>query len=128
MQFNGEERGLALTVRGLSALSALCPDGKIERLGDVFEGIDSGDPARVAQAVSGIAGMVAVMSECYEKRRANETGEPMREPITAEQVLDMDLGSVSTLAPEITDAAAGALNTEVRTKAKKRQAAGKAAH
>lgn len=127
MQFNGEERGLALTVRGLSALSQLCPGGKIERLGEVFDGVDSGDPARVAAAVDGIAGMVAVMSECYEKRRANETGEPMREPIAAEQVLDMDLGSVSTLAPEITAAAASALNTEVKTKAKKRKAAGKAA-
>lgn len=127
MLIDGEERGLALTVRGLSPLSALCPGGKIERLGEVFEGIDSGDPAKVADAVDGIAGIVAVMSECYEKRHANETGEPMREPITAEQVLDMDLGSVSTLAPEITDAAASALNQEVKTKAKKRPAAGKAA-
>lgn len=116
---NGEERGLALTVRSLSRVSALCPDHDMSRFEELFsDGID----AEV------LAELVSVMSDCYERRKAREDRTEVREPVSAEDVLDMDLGDLAGIARELTAVVAQAMHATVEAEpVKKPGAAGAAA-
>lgn len=111
---NGEERGLALTVRALSDVTALCPDQSIDRFDEIFaDGVE----------VETLARLVSIMSECYERRAANADHRTMRDPVTADDVLDMDLGELATVGHELQVAVTSAMRTTVKAESTKKAAA-----
>lgn len=86
MNYKGKKIGFKRTVGAISELSKLAPDGRIDRLGEVFSQDNLG------LTVENGANLLAILNKWYEKAQVFEDAEYKPEPIPAEwfMMLDMD--------------------------------------
>lgn len=86
MDYKGKKIGFKRTVGAISELSKLAPDGRIDRLGEVFSQDNLG------LTVENGANLLAILNKWYEKAKVFEDAEYKPEPIPAEwfMMLDMD--------------------------------------
>lgn len=61
MEYKGRKIGFKRTVGAVGEISKLAPDGKIERIGEIFNAGNLGD------TVEGIAQFLAILNKWYEK-------------------------------------------------------------
>ena len=86
MNYKGKKIGFKRTVGAISELSKLAPDGRIDRLDEVFRQDNLG------LTVENGSKLLAILNKWYEKAKAFEDAEYKPEPIPAEwfMMLDMD--------------------------------------
>jgi len=86
MDYKGKKIGFKRTVGAISELSKLAPDGRIDRLGEVFSQDNLG------LTVENGAKLLAILNKWYEKAKVFEDAECKPEPIPADwfMMLDMD--------------------------------------
>lgn len=86
MDYKGKKIGFKRTVGAISELSSLAPDGRIDRLGEVFSRENLG------VTVENGAKLLAILNKWYEKAKVFEDPNYVPEPISADwfMMLDMD--------------------------------------
>lgn len=82
MKIYGEEYGFALTVGASAEIADLCPDGDLNRIGEVLEG-------RFSETVNFNAKFIVAMSKGYDDAK-KYSGEPLdHRPLTVEMILSL---------------------------------------
>jgi len=86
MNYKGKKIGFKRTVGAISELSKLAPDGRIDRLGEVFSQDNLG------MSVENGAKLLAILNKWYEKAKVFEDAEYKPDPVPADwfMMLDMD--------------------------------------
>lgn len=77
------ERGFKLTVGASIAISKLCPDGDISRIGEILEGKNYADTVQTSSAI------IIALSEGYEKSKRYEDSTYKPNPLTMDDILSM---------------------------------------
>lgn len=85
MNYNGKKIGFKRTVGAISELTKLAPDGRADRLGEVF------DVNNLGMTVENGAKFLAIMNKWYEKSRAFEEPGYKSDPIPAEWFMLLDM-------------------------------------
>ena len=85
MNYKGREIGFKRTVGAISELSKLAPDGRIDRLGEVFTQDNLG------LTVENGAKLLAILNKWYEKSKAFEDPEYKPDPLSADWFMMLDM-------------------------------------
>lgn len=87
MEYNGRKIGFKRSVGAVSDLAKLAPDGKLERMGELF------NEGNMGTTIESGAQFLAILNKWYEKARVFEEPDYKPDPIPAEwfMALDMDL-------------------------------------
>lgn len=94
MDYKGKKIGFKRTVGAISELSALAPDGRIDRLGEVFT------EERLGLTVENGAKLLAILNKWYEKSKAFEDPSYTPEPIPADWFMMLDMNDYMELLNE----------------------------
>lgn len=84
MKYNGREIGFKRTVGAISELTKLAPDGKVERLGEIFSKDNLG------LTLESGAKFLAILNKWYEKSLVFEIKGYTPDPIPEEWFLSLD--------------------------------------
>ena len=84
MEYNGKEIGFKRTVGAVADLTKIAPDGKVERLGELFSENNLG------VTVESGAQVLAILNKWYEKSLVFEHKEYVPDPIPADWFLSLD--------------------------------------
>ena len=90
MQVHGREVGFRFTVGASAKISDLCPDGDINRLGEILEG-------HYGKVALDSASIIAALSEGYEKACVFEAPGYKPQPLTVEEVLTLRMSEFAQL-------------------------------
>lgn len=82
MQVYGREVGFRFTVGASAQIADLCPEGDIQRLGELLDG-------QYGQVSRDTAAIVAALSEGYEQARRFEDPAYKPRPLSAEEVMSL---------------------------------------
>ena len=94
MFLHGREVGFKLTIGAAAKVAALCPDGDLNRISELFAG-------GYAKTIDALAAFIAAMSDGYEQARRFEEPGYQPQPLTADEVLCLspdELGEVQAAA------------------------------
>ena len=94
MDYKGKKIGFKRTVGAISELSKLAPDGRIDRLGEVFSQDNLG------LTVENGANLLAILNKWYEKAKVFEDAEYKPEPIPADWFMMLDMEDFTELMTE----------------------------
>ena len=94
MDYNGKKIGFKRTVGAISELTSLAPDGRVDRLSEVF---DSGN---LGLTVENGAKLLAIMNKWYEKAKAFEEPGYVPSPIPVEWFMLLDMEEYTELINE----------------------------
>lgn len=108
MKINGVNRKFRLTIGAVAEISAICPDGDIDRMSELFESKDLGS---ILTATAKIA--VAM----------NKYTDPTIDPLTVEEVFGLEMPEFTALQNEILAAYKGDSTPQINAKSKKKDAA-----
>ena len=86
MNINGREIGFRRSVRATADLSEICPGKDLNRMGEMI----TGKNATTAQTLTLFAAMVVVLNQAYERHLNKEDPEHEPNPLTIEDVMDLD--------------------------------------
>lgn len=111
MKVYGREINFLRTVEATIKIADLCPDNDIDNIGKLFDGT-----YQVSQSTS--AEFMAIMSECYENRKAFEEPGYQARPLGAKEALSLTTEEFNELFGEAVKAYAGEKPT-VETEVKK---------
>lgn len=100
MLVNGREVGFRRSVRASADLSEICPGKNIERFGELITGKD----ATTATQLTALAAMASVLSEAWCKHRAKSGADDVPEPLTIEEILDLDEDEYNVVITEASNA------------------------
>ena len=107
MKINGVNRKFKLTIGAVAEISAICPDGDIDRMTELFETNDIGQilesTAKVAIAMNKYADITA-------------------EPLTVDEIFALDMQGFKELQDELVSAYRGDSIPTVNAKSKKKGA------
>lgn len=115
MIIHGKERKFMFTVQVALELAKICPEGNLERLGDV---ISNGD---YTQSLPNIARFIVAMNMGYENAKKFENPNHEVDVITYEEVLNTDFNVVM----QILDVAMAAYQNDSKREIKTQAAKGK---
>lgn len=95
MRINGKDIGLRYSVRARLQIAALCPDGRIEKLGEFLSDNDE-------KSVHGLAKVAQIMNSEYERFKRKERQEPIEDDANyavfdMAEVEDMTVGELNEL-------------------------------
>lgn len=93
MEYKGKKIGFKRTVGAISDLAKLAPDGKLERMGELF----SGD---LSATVESGAQFLAILNKWYEKSRMFEEEGYTPDPIPADWFLMLEMEEYTDLLTE----------------------------
>ena len=85
MEYKGRKIGFKRTVGAVSDLTKLAPDGKIERLGEVFS------EENLGTTIEGGAQFLAILNKWYEKSLVFTEEGYKPDPIPAEWFMSLDM-------------------------------------
>ena len=85
MNYKGREIGFKRTVGAISELTKLAPDGRIDRLGEVFS------EDHLGVTVENGAKLLAILNKWYEKAKAFEDPEYKPDPLPADWFMMLDM-------------------------------------
>lgn len=94
MNYNGKKIGFKRTVGAISELTKLAPDGRIDRLGEVFSQDNLG------LTVENGAKLLAILNKWYEKAKAFEEPGYTPDPIPADWFMLLDMEEYTKLMDE----------------------------
>ena len=94
MKIYGEEYGFYLTVGASAEIADLCPDGDMNRIGELLDG-------RIADTIRFTAALVAAMSKGFDDAKRFAGEEVTHKPLTERMLLSLP----SDLFREVQDAA-----------------------
>lgn len=94
MDYKGRKIGFKRTVGAVSELTKLAPDGKFERLNEVFSKDNLG------VTIESGAQFLAILNKWYEKSLAFENGDYTPDPIPADWFLMLDMEEYEELLEE----------------------------
>ena len=104
MKIFDEEYGFMLTVGASAAIADLCPDGDLNRMGEVLEG-------RFSQTINFTASFIAAMAKGFDDAKRFAGEEVTHKPLTAEMVKALP----SDLFKEVQAAALAAFQGDTKT-------------
>ena len=104
MKIFGDEYGFMLTVGASAAIADLCPDGDLNRMGELLEG-------RFSDTVKFTAAFVAAMAKGFDDARRFSGEEVTHKPLTAEMMLSLP----SSVFKDVQSAALAAFKGDVST-------------
>ena len=104
MKIFGDEYGFMLTVGASAAIADLCPDGDLNRMGEVLEG-------RFSDTVKFTASFVAAMAKGFDDARRFSGEEVTHKPLTAEMMLSLP----NSVFKEVQSAALAAFKGDTET-------------
>lgn len=107
MKINGINRKFKLTIGAVAEISAICPNGDIDRMGELFEAKDIGLMLKATA-------QIAVAMNRY-------TG--TEDPLTIDEVLSLGMEEFATLQNEILAAYKVDSTPQINAKSKKKDAA-----
>lgn len=116
MVIYGKERGFLMTVGASAEISALCPDGDLSRLAEVFE-------QPYGKQMHAVAQIIVALNKGYNNAQRFNGGEYC-EPLTADMVLALDTATYQKLTAEALRAFTESVKTEVETAPAKKATAG----
>ena len=79
MEIFGEEYGFMLTVGASADIADLCPDGDLNRIGEVLDG-------RVSKSIDFIASFIVAMAKGFDDARRYAGAEVSHRPLTVDMV------------------------------------------
>lgn len=82
MKIFGEEYGFMLTVGASAAIADLCPDGDLNRMGELLQG-------RFSDTVNFTASFIVAMAAGFDDAKRYAGEEITHKPLTAEMVLSL---------------------------------------
>lgn len=91
MEYNGRKIGFKRTVGAVSDLAKLAPDGRVDRLGEIFNEDDLG------LTLESGARFLAILNKWYEKSLVFEDKGYMPDPIPEEWFLSLDMDDFTQL-------------------------------
>ena len=94
MEYNGRKIGFKRTVGAVADLTKLAPDGKLERIGEVFNGDNMGI------TIESGAQVLAILNKWYEKSLAFENKDYKPDPIPADWFMMLDMDDFTELMDE----------------------------
>ena len=94
MNYKGKKIGFKRTVGAISELSKLAPDGRIDRLGEVF------NKDNLGLTVENGAKLLAILNKWYEKAKVFEEPGYTPDPISADWFLMLDMEEYTELLNE----------------------------
>jgi len=110
MKINGKERNFKLTIGASGELASICPDGDINRIGEVFEG----DFAHIPTAA---AKLVSTLNKWYEIDKAWQNGQRNIDKVDylrEVEVLALDIETFTALVNEAVATLNGDRKTEMK--------------
>lgn len=116
MVIYGKERGFLMTVGASAEISALCPDGDLSRLAEVFE-------QPYGKQMHAVAQIIVALNKGYNNAQRFNGGEYC-EPLTADMVLSLDTETYMALTAEAMKAFNASIKTSVETAPTKKAQAG----
>jgi hypothetical protein len=105
----GQRRGICFTVRGLNPIIDICPDKDINRISELFDSFD----------ITPIAKIIEIGSWCYEQRVAHADGTEPKPPVSADTIIDMDLGVLQDVRSLTGDLLERSMRASMKVKPKK---------
>ncbi len=112
MLIHGKERKFMFTVSVALELAKICPEGNLERLGEVL----SGD---FTQSLPNIARFIVAMNMGYENAKKFEDPDHVVDVITYEEVLNTDFSVIMNVLDVAMAAYEGDSKREIKTEAAK---------
>ena len=94
MDYNGKKIGFKRTVGAVSDLTKLAPNGKLDRLGEVFSEDNLGI------TIESGAQFLAILNKWYEKSLAFENKDYVPDPVPAEWFMMLDMEEFTDLMTE----------------------------
>ena len=94
MEYKGRKIGFKRTVGAVSDLTKLAPDGKVARLGEIFNENDLG------VTIESGAQFLAVLNKWYEKSLVFENKEYVPDPVPADWFMSLDMDEFTALISE----------------------------
>ena len=91
MEYNGRKIGFKRTVGAVSDLAKLAPDGRVDRLGEIFNEDDLG------LTLSSGAKFLAILNKWYEKSLVFEDKGYTPDPVPEEWFLSLDMDDFTQL-------------------------------
>ena len=89
--YNGRKIGFKRTVGAVADLAKIAPDGKVERLGEIFSENNLG------ATIEGGAQVLAILNKWYEKSLVFEIEGYKPDPIPAEWFMSLDMDDFTEL-------------------------------
>lgn len=94
MEYNGRKIGFKRTVGAVSDLAKLAPDGRVDRLGELFSENDLG------LTLESGAQFLAILNKWYEKSLVFEDQGYVADPIPVEWFMSLDMDDYTELIDE----------------------------
>lgn len=94
MDYKGKKIGFKRTVGAISELSKLAPDGRIDRLGEVF------NQENLGLTVENGAKLLSILNKWYEKAKVFEDPGYKPDPIPADYFMMLDMDDYTALLNE----------------------------
>ena len=91
MEFKGRKIGFKRTVGAVSDLSKLAPDGRMDRIGEIFNGDNLG------LTLESGAQFLAILNKWYEKSLVFEDAGYVPDPIPADWFMSLDMEEFTNL-------------------------------
>ena len=91
MEFNGKKIGFKRTVGAVSDLAKIAPDGKIERIGEIF------NEQNLGATIEGGAQFLAILNKWYEKSLVFTEQGYKPDPIPVDWFMSLDMDDFTEL-------------------------------
>ena len=85
MEYNGKKIGFKRTIGAVSEIGKLCPDGKIQRIGEIF------NEDNLGASLEGSAQFLAILNKWYEKSLVFTNPGYVPDPVPADWFLSLDM-------------------------------------
>lgn len=94
MEYKGRKIGFRRSVGAVSDLAKIAPDGKVERLGEIF------NEENLGATIEGGAQFLAILNKWYEKALVFENPDYKPDPVPAEWFMALDMDDFAELMNE----------------------------
>ncbi|MCQ2113348.1 MAG: hypothetical protein MJY95_08425 [Bacteroidaceae bacterium] len=113
MEIYGVERKFLMTVGASAEISEFCPDGDLDRLGELFE-------QSYGKSTRATAKIIASLSRGYESFMKFQNPEYVQSPLTVEQIMSLEPKTYKLLVTEAMKAFTDSVETSVETEPSKK--------